>query len=220
MNPLCLIFRHDFGDWLSFGRHNLPNRGINTDCYQVRLCRRCGAVEENRAPQHDFVPLPSGLHFRRGKMVEGPKKAACKSFQQCLRCDYTTLIAPHQFSNHCRCSVCGEIEHQWDGCRCRRCGAEEHKWKGCVCHRCQQTHHERDGKECRCRICGQPAHELQGCKCLHCGRVEHLLRGCRCTRCGATQHDFDFGGVHNGYFYHCRRCRSYMHCESGNVTEI
>jgi len=82
--------------------------------------------------------------------------------------------------------------------------------------------HQLDSK-CKCKLCNQTLHiiETKSCFCKRCGEaINHELVICKCNKCGVMIHDWDYSGVFNGYFYHCRRCRSYMHSQTGSITEI
>jgi HEAT repeat protein len=76
---------------------------------------------------------------------------------------------------------------------------------------------------CKCKLCKQTIHlkEKDACYCKRCGKeINHELKGCKCIKCGKMVHDWNSSGVYDGYFYHCKRCRSYKHSQTGSITEI
>lgn len=210
MSFLCSIFGHAYGDWMGYYKTRSATHyssQYNNKCVRMRVCKRCQHEEIQSLDQHEYPPLAKG------------ERLTCKDMKFCVRCDKGEIGAPHKLKD-CRCTVCKKKIHDWDGCKCKHCTAVNHEWKGCVCKRCGITTHWLKEGTCKCEKCGQEAHDVQGCRCRRCGAAVHQLSGCTCLRCGEKFHDWDFNGVYNGFFYHCRRCRSYMHCESGNITEI
>lgn len=70
----------------------------------------------------------------------------------------------------CKCSMCGEIKHDWNGCKCSMCGETKHEWNGCKCSACGEIKHEWNG--CKCSVCGKDKpHNWNGCSCSVCGEL-------------------------------------------------
>jgi hypothetical protein len=204
MTFLCKLFGHSFREILEYSE--LPEKyRSGKKCVTLRVCRWCG-FEEVEFSKHEFPALPKSI------------QPQCESERQCLRCGYIE-VTNHKVEG-CSCKVCRQEFHDLDEhCTCRKCHTVSHGWYKCECVRCKKTKHQLDPTGCRCLLCGEAMHDWKGCKCQRCGK-EHDLSGCTCKRCGAKVHDWNLNGVYDGFFYHCRRCRSYMHCESGNITEI
>jgi hypothetical protein len=208
MDFRCKLFGHSLGKPLDYIHTPSQHRhsSITGGCVIVRTCRICGYEDVQKFPKHEF-------------RLEGNIRTwSCKEIRHCERCGYVGSVAPHKIKD-CHCTVCGQEFHEWDGCHCKRCTVSRHNWSGCVCTSCRKSTHVRDGEQCCCRKCGEPMHELKGCRCVRCGAVQHEAYGCRCVRCGETHHDFNMSGISHGH-YVCRRCGSYMHPESGNITEL